>query len=144
MPWEAPQKLEPNINTPGCHEQTPTLSMDGHWLYFARDCGGFGGQDLFVSRRHNKRDDSGWQLPVNLGSGVNSTANESCPALLEDDESGMITLYFNSDRLRKNFEDIYASTLQEDETFGRQYSSRNSTIRIQISATCALLSGRTD
>jgi hypothetical protein len=116
-PWEPPQNLGPTINT-SCSEQTPTLSVDGHWLYFARDCGGFGGQDLFVSRRHNKRDDFGWQLPVNLGSGVNSTANESCPALFEDDESGIITLYFNSDRLLKSYEDIYVSMLQEDETFG--------------------------
>ena len=30
----------------------------------------------------------------------------------------MITLYFSSDRLLVGYEDIYASTLQEDETFG--------------------------
>ncbi len=117
MPWDAPQKLGPNINT-SCNEQTPTLSTDGHWLYFARDCGGFGGQDIFVSRRHNTRGDSGWQLPENLGSGVNTAANESCPALFEDEESGITTLYFSSDVLLYASEDIYASTLQEDGTFG--------------------------
>jgi hypothetical protein len=119
MPWEAPQKLGPDINT-SCHEQTPTLSIYGHWLYFARDCGGFGGQDIYVSRRHNKREDSGWQLPVNLGSGVNTDANESCPALFEDEESGVTTLYFSSGVNLYALEDIYASTLQEDGTFGQR------------------------
>lgn len=117
-PWEDPQNLGPIVNT-SCNEQTPTLSLDGHRLYFARDCGGFGGQDLFVSRRHNKRDDFGWKPAENLGSGVNSFANESCPAFFEDDESGIIILYFNSERLSPGIsEDIFASTLQEDETFG--------------------------
>ncbi len=117
--WELPQILGPAVNT-SCHEQTPTLSMDGHWLYFARDCGGFGGQDIFVSRRHNKREDSGWQLPVNLGSGVNTAANESCPALFEDEESGITTLYFSSSATLYAREDIFASTLQEEDgTFGQ-------------------------
>jgi Tol biopolymer transport system component len=119
-PWGLPQNLGPTVNTT-YNEQTPTLSLDGHWLYFASDCPppvGLGGQDIYVSRRHNKRDDFGWQSPVNLGSGVNSPAAESCPALFEDDESGTVTLYFNSDRLLANSEDIFASTLQEDETFG--------------------------
>jgi len=118
-PWGPPVKLGATINT-SCNEQTPTLSTDGHWLYFARDCGGFGGQDIFVSRRHNMREDSGWQLPVNLGNGVNTAANESCPALFEDEESGVTTLYFSSDILLNASEDIYASTLEEDGTFGQR------------------------
>ena len=118
-PWEPPQNLGPTVNT-SCNEQTPTLSVDGHWLYFSRDCGGFGGQDLYVSRRHNKRDDSTWQPPVNLGSGVNTDANESCPALFEDEESGITTLYFSSGVTLYAYEDIFVSTLQEDETFGQR------------------------
>ena len=110
-PWESSQNLGSTISTT-CNEQTPTLSVDGHSLYFARDCGGFGGQDLFVSRRHNMRDDFGWQLPVNLGSGVNTAANESSPALFEDEESGITTLCFSSGVTVYTLENIHACTLQ--------------------------------
>ncbi len=117
-PWGAPQNLGSSVNT-SSEEQTPTLSPDGHRLYFASNRpGGFGGPDLYVSRRHNKRDDIGWRPPVNLGSGVNTSATDYGPALFEDDESGTITLYFSSDRQGLGLEDIFASTLQEDETFG--------------------------
>jgi len=118
-PWGTPQNLGPTINSSG-NEQTPTVSLDGHWLYFASDRpGGFGGMDLYVSRRHNKRDDFGWQPPVNLGSGVNSAAIEYGGALFEDDETGTITVYFCSNRLGGTGGwDIYASTLQPDETYG--------------------------
>ncbi len=67
-PWEPPQNLGAIINTTA-RESTPTLSLDGHFLYFASSRpGGFGGLDLYVSRRHDKEDDFGWQTPVNLGS----------------------------------------------------------------------------
>jgi len=121
--WGPPESLGSAVNT-SCSEQTPTISLDGHWLYFARDCGGFGGQDIFVSRRHDQRDDSGWEPPVNLGGGadatfgVNTPANESGPSLFEDDETGTLALYFSSDQRRRNSEDIFTSTLQEDGTFG--------------------------
>jgi len=120
--WGTPQNLGPDINTNGS-DTTPTISLDGHWLFFASDRpGGFGQLDLYVSRRHNKRDDFGWQPPVNLGSGVNTAFTERGPAYFEDDETGTITLYFSSTRPGGvGFEDIYASTLDEDaedETFG--------------------------
>jgi hypothetical protein len=116
-PWGAPQLLGTAVNTT-CHEQTPTLSIDGHWLYFARDCGGFGRQDIFLSRRRDKRDDLGWEPPVNLGPGVNTAFNESGPSVFEDEETGTITLYFSSDQRSPGSEDIFASTFQEDATFG--------------------------
>ena len=90
-PWGPPQNLGPTINTSG-NEQTPTLSLDGHLLFFASDyafpdCSG--GLDLYASRRHNKRDDFGWRTPTSLGSGVNSPFTDSGPAVFEDDESGI-------------------------------------------------------
>ncbi len=118
-PWGAPQNLGPNINTPFT-EAAPALSLDGHRLYFhSGRPGGFGGADIYVSRRHNKRDDFGWQPPENLGSGVNTAAQEQQPCIFEDDETGVITLYFTSNRSGGlGGDDIYASELQPDETFG--------------------------
>ena len=75
--------------------------------------------DLYVSRRHSKKDDFAWQPAENLGSVVNSAVEDTNPAIFEDDETGSITLYIQSNRpggLGRS--DIYASTLQPDETFG--------------------------
>lgn len=116
--WGPAQNLGSTINTSGS-EQTPTLSLDEHLLFFTSTRpGGFGGFDLYVSRRYNKRDDFGWQAPVNLGSGVNSVDAELGPTVVEDDATGAIDLYFSSNRSGVGGFDIYRSTLQPDETFG--------------------------
>jgi len=116
-PWGPPQNLGPPINT-ASDETAPTLSIDGHHLYFASTrLGGFGGNDLYVSRRRDKRDDFGWRPAENLGSGVNSTAADAQATLFEDD-AGVVTLYFNSTRLGgSGMDDIYTSTLASDGTF---------------------------
>jgi len=117
-PWGPPRNLGPTVNSAG-QENSPTLSLDGHRLYFASNrtgAGGFGGFDLYVSRRRDKRDDFGWGAPVNLGSGVNTTADETDPAFFEDEATGTTILYFVSNRLGSD--DIYASALQPDGTFG--------------------------
>ncbi len=118
-PWGPPQNLGPTINT-SADENAPTLSLDGHLLYFASDRpAGLGGLDLYVSRRHNKQEDFAWRTPENLGSGVNSFANDAAPAPFEDDVTGAITLYFHSNRPGGiGGDDIYASTLNPDESFG--------------------------
>jgi hypothetical protein len=121
-PWGTPQNLGPNINSTS-NDAGPALSSDGHRLYFGSNRpGGFGGNDIYVSRRQNKRDDFAWQPPVNLGSGVNTLADDQGPEYFEDDETGIITLYFASNRPGgPGGNDIYASTLNEvneDETFG--------------------------
>jgi Tol biopolymer transport system component len=98
----------------------PTLSTDGHRLYFSSNRpGGFGGMDVYVSRRHNKRDDFGWQPAENLGSVVNTGGQDQPTSYFEDDVTGTITLYLQSNRPGGvGGSDIYASTLQPDETFG--------------------------
>jgi len=126
--WSPPQNLGPTINT-AANEGAPSLSIDGHAMYFASDqLGSFGGNDIYVTRRHNKRDDFGWQPAENLGGGVNSTADEAGPAIFEDDETGIVTLFFDSNRAggpgpqttnpAHNGNDIWASTLHADGTFG--------------------------
>ena len=116
--WGVPRNLGPDVNT-AYYEGAPALSIDGHRLYFTSDrSGGFGGRDIWVSRRHNKRDDFTWRLAENLGEGVNSSADEAGPSLFEDDQTGVTALYFYSTRVGLGGSDIYASVLQPDETFG--------------------------
>ena len=118
--WGVPELLPATINGPTTTEATPFVTVDGHWLYFVSNRpGGFGQNDIWVSWRPNKRADSGpggWQTPVNLGSNVNSNRREQAPVLFEDELTGAITLYFNSNRTGND--DIYASTMQLDGSFG--------------------------
>jgi Tol biopolymer transport system component len=118
-PWGQPQNLGGTINT-SSNEASPTLSTDGHLLYFhSNRPGGFGGTDLYVSRRRDKRDDLGWQSPENLGGEINSPGNERGLTMFEDNETETSTVYFDSDRSGgPGGVDIYASTLNADGVFG--------------------------
>src|SRR5438034_2468574 len=116
-PWGAPVNLGPNINSAG-NDLAPTFSPDGHLLYFhSNGRGGCGGADLFVSRRHDKRDDFGWELAEDLGCVVNSPFNDAGPTIFEDEATGITTLYFtvqnNPPSSDQGF-DIYASTRTGD------------------------------
>jgi hypothetical protein len=126
--WGIAENLGEPINSP-YDEGSPMLTIDGHQMYFASNRpGGLGGNDIYVSRRHNKRDDFGWKAPLNVGEGVNSPANESGPFVIEDEATGAITLYFDSNRLEglgpftddpvHNGNDIYTSLLEAGDTFG--------------------------
>jgi hypothetical protein len=109
--WGHPKNLGPGINMPD-DDQGPTLSRDERQLYFfSTRPGGFGGSDLYVARRRNKRDDFGWAAPENLGSGVNTAANDDGAAPFEVDETKASLLYFHSDRPGGlGGVDIYASS----------------------------------
>jgi WD40 repeat protein len=114
-PWTAPVNLGPNINSAG-NEIAPAFSPDGHHLYFhTNGRGGCGGADLFVSGRHDKRDDLGWQPAENLGCVVNSTYEDAGPTIFED-AAGITTLLFTSNRPGGPGDfDIYQSTRVDDE-----------------------------
>ena len=116
--WGPLENLGPTINSEG-NELCPTLTIDGHRLFFVSDRpGGYGQQDLYVSRRQNKRDDFGWESPVNLGVTVNSAKNDYTPSLFEDEATGRTHLYFSSDRPGGfGNVDIYSSTLDSDGQF---------------------------
>jgi hypothetical protein len=97
-PWGPLANLGPGINSAG-NDLCPTLAIDGHHLYLVSDRpGGCGKQDLYVARRRNKRDDFGWELPVNLGCIVNSSENDFTPTLFEAEDTGQPVMYFSSDR----------------------------------------------
>jgi Tol biopolymer transport system component len=118
-PWQAPENLGSTINT-GSNEASPTLSTDGHQLYFhSNRLGGAGGTDLYVSRRHDKLDEFGWKPPENLGPPINSSGNERNVTMFEEDESEMIVVFFDSDRPGgPGGVDIYSSSLTSDNAFG--------------------------
>jgi len=113
-PW-GPPLLLPNINTTAS-ETCPALSLDEHRFYFSsnRD-GGCGGSDLYVSRRQDRRDDFGWEPPVNLGCEydgfVNTASGETTPEFFED-ETGAVVMYFGGTGV------IRASRMTDDDTFG--------------------------
>lgn len=117
--WGVPEKLPNTINSVYV-ENTASSTIDGHYLFFISNRpGGCGKQDIYMSRRQNKKVDSGeggWELAVNLGCTINSTAREQGPVLFEDETTGKITMYFNSQRVG-NRDDIYSSELQPDGTW---------------------------
>lgn len=87
--WSAPFNLGAPINTPGWESQ-PSLSADGHTLYFVSTRpGGLGGYDIWKSEL---KAGGSWSNPVNLGPSVNTPYDEHSPFIHHDD----ITLYFAS------------------------------------------------
>ena len=117
-PWGVPENLGPNINSAG-NDVAPTFTPDGHHMYFhSAGRGGCGLADLFVSRRHHKRDDFGWEPAENLGCVVNSAYADAGPTYFEDDATGITTLYFtvqNNPPTSDQGYDIYATTRAADE-----------------------------
>lgn len=82
-PWGAAANLGDAINT-AANERSPALSRNRRLLFFATDRpGGAGGLDIWLSWRPDPDDDFGWQPPVNLGTGINSTATDAGPSFLE-------------------------------------------------------------
>ena len=72
--WSIPQNLGPTINTKG-NEKTPFIHSDSHTIYFSSDGQyGFGGYDIFYSRME---DNGQWAEPVNIGSPINGTGDDS-------------------------------------------------------------------
>ena len=81
--WSAPVNLGSPVNST-FNESAPVLSKDGLTLYFSSNRpGGLGGNDIWISQRDCP--DCVWQAPVNLGPGINSSANDA-PSALSIDE----------------------------------------------------------
>jgi WD40 repeat protein len=102
-PWGTPVSLGSTVNS-SVNDFAPTLSRDGHWLFFAsgRSAGGLGSSDIWVSYRGNVHDDFGWEAPRNLGAGVNASGFEGGPSYFENGDAGAPQLYFNKNPLPSN------------------------------------------
>ena len=117
--WSSPVNLGATVNT-AFDEGNPAFSRDGHFLFFqSKRPGGFGGIDIWVAYREHIHDDFDWQLPVNLGAGINSTADDNGPTYFDNEEEGTPQLYFGSSRSGGlGAADIYLSEQLADGSFG--------------------------
>lgn len=106
--WAEPVKLNSNINSKHW-EPSAFISADGYYIYFTSDRpGGFGGRDIYVSRRDPKGE---WSKAVNMGALINTEFDEDAPFIHPDG----ITLFFSSNghNTMGGF-DIFYSTLSDD------------------------------
>ena len=86
-----PERLPAPLNT-GHNDFDPLVTADGNVLIFvSMRPGGYGGGDLYVSFKDR---DGEWSEPVNMGRGVNSSADENRPFLTLDGRY----FFFTSDR----------------------------------------------
>jgi Tol biopolymer transport system component len=98
-------KLVTGLNT-AANDTRPNLRRDGLEILFdSNRAGGLGGIDVWTSTRATTADS--WAAPTNLGSAVNSSANEFRPSLSWDGA----TLYFGSTRAGgEGSQDLFVST----------------------------------
>lgn len=87
-----PANLGASVNS-SAFDGGPSISLDGLSLYFTSERpGGSGGGDLWATKRAKLIDPFG--APQNLGTAVNSPANEYAPSISADG----LSIYFDSDR----------------------------------------------
>ncbi len=88
--WAVPQNLGPNINTKG-DEKTPFIHSDSETLYFSSNGQfGFGSYDIFYVRKNEKGE---WDEPVNIGSPINGTEDDSGFFVSSDSKTGYFFSY---------------------------------------------------
>jgi hypothetical protein len=104
--WTTPERVNRSLNLQGW-EPNEYISPDGHTLYFtsSRD-GGYGGKDIY---RSILLPGGEWSKAVNLGYPINSPYDDEAPFIHPDGH----TLFFSSNRQRKEGFDIFSCTLEE-------------------------------
>jgi hypothetical protein len=108
-----------NAGNNAYEDNAPNLTTDGHWIFFhsqrPSDCVPGGGIfQLWAAHRQNKRDDFGWEAPINLGCVLNGPTDNAGPTFYDD--NGTLYLYFTRNLLSPALDpaglgiDIYVST----------------------------------
>src|SRR5262245_4914606 len=112
-PWGTPENLM--ILNSTSDDSLPVFNTSGNIMYFQSDRpGGCGGQDLWTSRA--KPGGDAWTLPVNMGCVVNTPFNETAPAFYANDDLGLSTIYFGSNRPGGIGDfDIYETTTRDED-----------------------------
>ena len=89
--WSEPINLGVVINTEHA-ERTPHLSDDKKTLYFSSNGhGGFGEQDVLVSKRLDMNSWTAWSAPENLGDAVNGEYNDWGFKVYDDETKAMLS-----------------------------------------------------
>jgi outer membrane protein OmpA-like peptidoglycan-associated protein len=111
--WSLPKNLGGRINTE-FWESAPCLSPDKRDLYFAsRVPGGYGGTDIYVTHH---LPNGQWSDPENLGPGINTAGDETCPFIHADNQ----TLYFTSNSWQGyGGDDLFLVRRQADGSWGK-------------------------
>ncbi|MFA0960721.1 OmpA family protein [Roseivirga sp. BDSF3-8] len=87
--WSVPAPVGEPVNSRYL-ETTASITADNKTIYFASNRpDGYGGMDIYMATR---RDDGGWNRPVNLGPEINTDKDEDAPFIHPDQR----TLYFTS------------------------------------------------
>lgn len=106
-PWELPQKLNFQVEAKRS-EKHPFLAPDGRTLFFSSNSfGGFGGMDVFVSRRIGDGWEN-WTVPQNIGASVNTNRDELYPFVQWNGESIWFTRSFSETE-----SEIFSTSLAE-------------------------------
>ena len=115
--WGPPQNLGPKINT-DANDYCPFVLPDGHTLLFLSNrAGGLGMGDFYMATRQNTADDLAWDH-VQAVTELNSASDEFGPSGFENPATGVLTLFFNSNRPGgPGGYDIYTSQLGPDGKF---------------------------
>jgi serine/threonine protein kinase len=80
--WGPPENLGPVVNS-SKEDSLSSISADGLTLYFTSNrSGGYGGFDIYVTTRATP--DDPWGQAVNLGPGINSSADDESPWISRD------------------------------------------------------------
>ena len=86
--WNSPKPIGNAVNSI-YFEASPTLTADGHIMYFVSErAGGMGGSDIYITYKSGKE----WQKPQNLGEIVNTKGQETTVYVTPDDKY----LFFSS------------------------------------------------
>ena len=115
--WGPLVNLGPVVNSSAL-EASPTLSIDGHYLYFAsRRPGGRGGLDCWRSHRDDPSDDFAWGPPENLAT---NTAFDEADCLPVGNQNANGEFWFTSLNRPEGQGgyDIYRSEIAHDGSFG--------------------------
>lgn len=108
--WSPAVKLNKNINTK-YWESHAFISEDGNQLVFASDRpGGFGGLDLYISRKIN----GDWGPAINIGPEINTQFNEDRPFLTN---SGKNLVFSSQGHENMGGYDLFISELQTNGTW---------------------------
>lgn len=104
----SPTNLGPRINSPG-NEIAPYIFAGS--LYFASDVFyGLGGMDLYKSEL---QEDNLFSIPINLGSGINSSADDFGLIIKNHGDEGFIGYYASNQAGGRGQDDIYGFKVKE-------------------------------